>query len=196
MSDDAAVTVTIRRRVKPGREAAFEEALREFIPQSLQFPGHLGVQVLRPAPGVSPEWVVVIKFQTRRDYDGFRNSPEYSRWRARILDLLEADSVVEEQCGLEGWFVLPGATSNPVLPRWKMALVTWLGVNVVVISLTWLLGPLLGAWPLIPQALFVNALVVVLLTWVIMPLLTRLFRPWLYPQEPGVLAASTKEERL
>jgi antibiotic biosynthesis monooxygenase (ABM) superfamily enzyme len=75
-----------------------------------------------------------------------------------------------------------------------MALVTWLGVNVVVISLTWLLGPLLGAWPLIPQALFVNALVVVLLTWVIMPLLTRLFRRWLYPPEPGLLAASTKEE--
>jgi antibiotic biosynthesis monooxygenase (ABM) superfamily enzyme len=45
-----------------------------------------------------------------------------------------------------------------------MALVTWLGVNVAVIGLTWLLGPLVGAWPLIPQTLFVNALVVLLLT--------------------------------
>jgi antibiotic biosynthesis monooxygenase (ABM) superfamily enzyme len=102
MSDDAAVTVTIRRRVKPGREAAFEDALREFIPQSLRFPGHLGVQVLCPAPGAAPEWVVVIKFRSRRDYDGFRNSPEYAQWRAQILDLLEGDPVVEEQCGLEG----------------------------------------------------------------------------------------------
>lgn len=195
MSDDAAVTITIRRRVKPGREAAFEEALREFIPQSLQFPGHLGVQVLLPAPRVSPEWVVGIKFRTRRDYDGCRNSPEYSRWCARILELLEADPVVEERCGLEGWFVLLGATSCPELPRWKFALVTWLGVNVAVIGLTRLLGPVVGTWPLILQALFVNALVVVLLTWAIMPLLTRLFRPWLYPQGPDVHAASTKEER-
>jgi antibiotic biosynthesis monooxygenase (ABM) superfamily enzyme len=76
MSDDAAVTVTIRRRVKAGREAAFEDALREFIPHSLRFPGHLGVQILQPAPGATPEWVVVIKFQCRRDYDGFRHSPE------------------------------------------------------------------------------------------------------------------------
>jgi len=194
MSDDAAVTVTIRRRVKAGREAAFEDALREFIPQSLRFPGHLGVQVLRPAPGAAPEWVVVIKFRSRRDYDGFRDSPEYSRWTGRILDLLEGDPVVEEQCGLEGWFALPGVTPGPVLPRWKMALVTWLGVNVAVIGLTLLLGPVVGAWPLVPQALFVNALVVVLLTWVIMPLRTRLFRPWLYPPGPNVLAAPTKEE--
>jgi antibiotic biosynthesis monooxygenase (ABM) superfamily enzyme len=75
-----------------------------------------------------------------------------------------------------------------------MALVTWLGVNVAVIGLTLLLGPVVGAWPLVPQALFVNGLVVVLLTWVIMPLLTRLFRPWLYPPGPNVLAAPTKEE--
>src|SRR2546421_5674650 len=110
MSNDSGITVTIRRRVKLGCEAAFEESLRDFIPQSLRFPGHVGVQVLRPSPGASPEWVVVIKFLSRSDYDKFRNSPEYMRWSAQILELLEANPVVEEQCGLEGWFVLPGAT--------------------------------------------------------------------------------------
>src|SRR4051812_9261598 len=132
MSDDTAVTVTIRRRVRAGQEAAFEEALREFIPQALQFPGHLGVQVLRPLMGVAPEWVVVIRFRTRREYDVFRSSTEYSRFSAQILDLIEGDPVIEEQCGLEGWFVLPGVVSDRTLPRWKMALVTWLGVNVAV----------------------------------------------------------------
>jgi antibiotic biosynthesis monooxygenase (ABM) superfamily enzyme len=195
MSDDSAVTVTIRRRVKAGREAPFEEALREFIPQSLQFPGHMGVQVLRPASGAAPEWVVVVRFRSRRDYDESRALPEFRRWSARILDLLESDPVVEEQCGLEGWFRLPGVVAEPVLPRWKMAIVTWLGVNVAVIPLTWLLGPLVGSWPLIPQALFVNALIVGLLTWVIMPLLTRLLRQWLYSPGSEVLVASTKEDR-
>jgi antibiotic biosynthesis monooxygenase (ABM) superfamily enzyme len=65
-------------------------------------------------------------------------------------------------------------------------------VNVAVIGLTWLLRPLVGAWPLIPQALFMNALVVLFLTWVVMPLLTRLFQPWLYPPGTGVLVASMK----
>jgi uncharacterized protein len=193
MSGDDAVTVTIRRRVKAGREAAFEQALREFIPQSLRFPGHLGVQVLRPMRGALPEWIVVIKFQSRGDYDGFRNSPEYLRWSAQARDLLDADPVVEELCGLESWFALPGAASEPVLPRWKMALVTWIGVNLAVIGLTWLLRPVVGAWPLIPQALLINALVVALLTWVIMPQLTRLFRSWLYPPTIGNAAVSAEE---
>jgi antibiotic biosynthesis monooxygenase (ABM) superfamily enzyme len=194
MNADAPLTVTINRRVKPGREAAFEEALREFIPQALQFPGHLGVQVLRPTPGSGREWVVVIKFQSRTHYTAFRASPEYTAWCAQLLELLEAEPVYQEQCGLESWFALPGATSQPVLPRWKMALATWLGVNVATISLALLLAPLVGNWPLVPQFLFVNALVVVLLTWVIMPLLTRLLRPWLYPPGPGVPAAPTREK--
>ena len=113
--------------------------LRKFIPQSLRFPGHLGVQILRPTSAASPEWIVVIKFQSRGAYDGFRNSPEYQRWTAEIRGLLESDPVVEERCGLESWFVLPGATDQPVLPRWKMALVTWIGVNVAVIGLAMLL---------------------------------------------------------
>jgi antibiotic biosynthesis monooxygenase (ABM) superfamily enzyme len=190
MNDNAALTITIRRRVKPRREAAFEEALREFIPQSLRFPGHLGVQVLRPAPGGVPEWVVVIKFQSRHDYELFRSSSEYVGWSSQIFDLLEANPAVEERSGLESWFALPGVTTDVVLPRWKMAIVTWLGVNVAVIGLTYFLGPVVGAWPLIPQALFVNALVVVLLTWAIMPLFTRLFRSWLYPTEAGALVPS------
>jgi antibiotic biosynthesis monooxygenase (ABM) superfamily enzyme len=194
MNDDAPLTVTINRRVKPGREAAFEEALREFIPQALQFPGHLGVQVLRPTPGPGREWVVVIKFQSRTHYAAFRTSPEYTAWCAQLLELLEAEPVYNEQCGLESWFALPEATSQPVLPHWKMALATWVGVNVATISLALLLAPVVGNWPLVPQMLFVNALVVVLLTWVIMPLLTRLLRPWLYPPGPGVPTAPTREE--
>jgi antibiotic biosynthesis monooxygenase (ABM) superfamily enzyme len=82
--------------------------LREFIPQSFRFPGYLGVQILRQASGASPGWIVGIKFQGRGAYEAFRNSPEYLQWTAKIRDLLEADSVVEERCGLESWFVLSG----------------------------------------------------------------------------------------
>src|SRR5438132_1759297 len=46
-----AVTVIITRVVRPGSEAAFEDALRAFIPKSIAFPGHLGVHMLRPTPG-------------------------------------------------------------------------------------------------------------------------------------------------
>lgn len=195
MSDDAPVTVTIRRLVRPGREAAFEESLRAFIPQALKFPGHLGVQVLRPMPGSVREWIVVIKFQSRPHYDAFRTSAEYTGWCSQLLDLLEAEPVYEEQSGLESWFALPHAVSQPVLPRWKMAAVTWIGVNVAVIGLVSLLGPWMEAWPMIAQSLLINTLVVALLTWAIMPLLTRLFRPWLYGPGLAATASAGQEKR-
>lgn len=194
MRDDAPVTITISRRVKRGLETVFEDSLREFIPKSLQFPGHLGVQVLRPLPGTAREWVVVIRFESRTRYNAFRTSPEYTSWCAELLKLLEVEPVYQEQCGLESWFALPGATSQPVLPRWKMALTTWCGVNVAVIALTLLLAPLIGHWPLLLRSMLQNTLVVILLTWLIMPLLTRLLRPWLYPTMPAVSAATTREK--
>lgn len=185
MVHDKPVTVTIRRRVKAGQDAAFEVAVREFIPQSLRHPGHLGVQVLRPSPGTSSEWVVVIKFQTRGHYDTFRTSDEYTQWCTQLRELLEEEPVYEEQCGLESWFVLPGATAQPVLPRWKMALVSWIGVSSAVISLKYLVAPMVAEWPLVPQQLVMTGLTVMLLTWVIMPFLTRLFKPFLYPARRG-----------
>jgi len=185
MNTEDALTVTIRRKIKPGLEERFEQRLREFIPQSLRFAGHLGVQVIRPAEialsEMPSEWVVVIRFRSRETYDAFRTSPEYVQWCAEIRDLLVDDPVTQERYGLENWFRLPGAVETPVLPAWKMALVTWIGVNVCVIGLTLLLGSIVGSWPLVPRALVMNALVVALLTWLVMPLLTRLFRSWLYP---------------
>jgi len=194
MSQDVPVTVTIRRRVKKGRESDFETALREFIPKTLRFPGHLGVQVLHPTPGTSPEWVVVVKFQSRSHYDAFRTSPEYTAWCAQILELLEAEPVYHEQSGLESWFALPGAVSTPVLPRWKMALVTYVGVNIAVIGLLLVLGSVVAEWHFVPRSLFVDALVVALLTWVIMPLLTHLLRPWLFPRSKATPAVSVSIE--
>src|SRR5262249_6198073 len=138
MASDSAVTITIRRRVKAGCEPAFEESLRAFIPMSMRHPGHLGVQVLRPTPGSPPEWVVVIKFLTRGDYDAFRVCDEYVQWTRQLRELLDAEPVYEEQTGLESWFVLPGATTQPVLPKWKMALVTWIGVTIAVFALQFL----------------------------------------------------------
>jgi len=183
MTDDEPVTITIRRRVKGGRELEFEESLREFVPQSLRFPGHLGVLVLKAAP----EWVVVIKFQRRSDYDAFRDSPEYQRWTAHVSDLLEAEPDAVESSGLESWFTLPGESLASDIPRWKIAIVTWLGVNVAVIATTYGLWPVVGDWPFIPQCLVVNAVVVVLLTWLIMPLLTRYLRFWLNRPKPNFI---------
>ena len=44
------VHVAVTRQVKPGCEADFEEALREFARESLRIPGTTGVHLIQPVP--------------------------------------------------------------------------------------------------------------------------------------------------
>ena len=69
----------------------------------------------------------------------------------------------------------------PPPPRYKLALVTWIGVYPIITLLLALLGPTTAAWPLPLRTLLLTALMVPTLTWLVIPTLTRLFRGWLAP---------------
>ena len=176
------VHVAIVRTVKPGCEAAFERALHEFVQRSLSLPGQMGVHIIRPAPGSnSRQYGIIRRFADRNALTAFRASPEYLEWNQLATDLTEGDGHAEELCGLESWFTLPGQALQP-LPQWKMALITYIAVDIVTTLLFWIIGPVIQAWPFLVRNSAFNVLVVVCLTWVAMPLLTRMFHGWLQPK--------------
>ena len=182
MRADQPVTVNILRTVRSGREDDFETLVREFIPKSLTFPGHLGVHIVKPAAGTSRDYHIVIKFAAREQWQNFQASPEYAQFRASIEPLLEREPCIEEMTGLESWFTLPHAQALRPLPRWKMALVTLLGVYPTSLLISALIGSWLTHWPGWLKSLALAVCMVALLTWVVMPLLTRLLARWLYPR--------------
>ncbi len=183
MSQTEPITVSITRTAKPGCETAFERALHEFVQRSLTLPAQLGVHIMRPAPGnVSREYGIVRKFASREALAAFRTSPEYLDWNQTALDLTEGSGRVEELCGLESWFTLPGEPLRR-LPKWKMAVATFLAVFPVAMILNLTLGPVIRSWPLLLSNAVFNACVVALLTWVVMPLVTRLLQNWLHKEE-------------
>lgn len=171
------VTVVITRAVRAGREEAFEAAVRAWVPDALGFPGHLGVHMLRPPPG-GREYGAVLKFASADAWAAFRDDPKYRAFLAAVREHLEAEPQVETVTGLESWFTPPGAA--PVVPpRWKVALVSWAGVDLTALVLTYTLVPLTAGWPWVFQFLTFNAAVVAGLTWLVMPPLSRALRPWL-----------------
>ena len=176
------LTVQISRTVRPGREAEFEEKVRAFVPRALEFPGHLGVQVVKPAPGAGREYLVIIRFAGREMWEHFLASEAYTRFREEIGPLLEKPPEVQEMCGLESWFTPPGEALRP-LPKWKMALVTLLGVYPTSLVLGATVGPRVRELPMWVSGLVMAASIVVALTWLVMPLLTRLLHRWLHPQK-------------
>jgi antibiotic biosynthesis monooxygenase (ABM) superfamily enzyme len=67
-------------------------------------------------------------------------------------------------------------------PRWKMAIVTVVGVWPVSLLVPWLLNPLVSGLPAPLQVLSMAVGIVILLTWAVMPLLVRMLSPWLQPR--------------
>ncbi|MDH6182281.1 antibiotic biosynthesis monooxygenase (ABM) superfamily enzyme [Microbacteriaceae bacterium SG_E_30_P1] len=69
-------------------------------------------------------------------------------------------------------------------PRWKLAILTWIGVYPSITVLLVVLGPFLFELPIPVVTLVLSVTLVALLSFVIMPLLTRVFRPWLTRRAP------------
>lgn len=182
MSNNEPVTVAVIRVVRPGYEEAFERAIHDFVQHSLHLPGQLGVHILRPAPGSgSREYGILRRFASAEARDEFYRLPLFDEWKQKVAGLAEGEPRYEQLSGLETWFTLPGQRAIVPPPRWKMAIMTLLGVYPASLLLGVTVGNWIGGWPMPVSALIIGALMVILLTWVLMPLLTRLFKPWLYP---------------
>jgi antibiotic biosynthesis monooxygenase (ABM) superfamily enzyme len=66
-------------------------------------------------------------------------------------------------------------------PRYKLALLTWVGAYAVITAILAVLGPVMIAWPLLLRTLVLSVLMVLAMTWLVVPTMTRLFRGWLVP---------------
>jgi len=179
-----AVTVLITRRVTPGHEAAFEQASNDMTAAARSFPGYLGGQLVRPQDDSDSAdatlYNVVFAFDTDAHLQAWQESPVRSLGLAAIAPYILGQTV-RQVSGLGHWFVAPtGPKQNPP-PRWKVAVVTWLGICPTVYALFLLLGELLAPWPLLPRVMLLTSLVVVVMTWLVAPQLTQLLKPWLYP---------------
>jgi len=173
------IHVAITRRVRPGCEAEFQQALREFFQTSFAHGGVLGATMLVPPPGSeSSEFGILRTFADEKERDDFYASPIFKAWEEKCRPLTESGSwTFRPLHGLEAWFRSP---QNPP-PRWKMALVTLLGVYPVSLLIGLVLSPQLRKLPLALNLFIVSALIVMCLTWIVMPRLTRWLKAWLNP---------------
>jgi antibiotic biosynthesis monooxygenase (ABM) superfamily enzyme len=173
------IHIAITRRVRPGCEAEFQQALREFFQTSFTQGGVLGASMLTPLPGSDTrEYGILRTFANEAERDAFYESPMFKTWDERAKALTEGEPVHRQLHGLEAWFRSP----HQPPPRWKMAVVTLIGVYPTSLFLSFTIGEATHSWPVAVRSLVVAASMVALLTWVVMPSVTRLLHNWLNPQ--------------
>lgn len=181
-TNDPPVTVSVSRRVKPGCEEAFEKILLEIIAAAMSFEGHLGVNVFRPSDRDAPEYRVIFKFDRMSNLHRWEESEVRHKLLARVESLTLGPPETQTLTGLETWFALPREQAIVPPPRYKMALLTWLGIFPLITGILGLLGPIfLNGLPLVLRTLILTVVLVTLMTYVVMPWLTQLFSRWLYP---------------
>jgi uncharacterized protein len=175
------VTTTVTRRIKPGHETAYEAFLEGIIAAASRFPGHLGVEVFRPATAAAGEYRIVYRFDTAGHLRRWLDSDEHAAWLQRAEPHVAGPMRTEFLTGLESWFTLPEQPGQPAPPAYKMAVLTWATIFPLITLVVVVLTPLIRTLPLVMRLGLTTLATVPLMTWVVMPRVTWLLRRWLYP---------------
>ncbi|GGB84185.1 antibiotic biosynthesis monooxygenase [Dyadobacter sediminis] len=168
------IHVAITRKVLPGKEEEFKEALRRFLGESFLHGGVQGAAMITSLPGTDAQEIGILRtFADEAERDTFYHSDLFREWEAYASTLTE-EPEYRQLTGLEAWFRSPVPP-----PRWKMAVATLCGVYPASLFLTFTIGPFVQSFPVMLRALIIAACMVGLLTWIVMPQVTKFIKPWL-----------------
>jgi len=180
--DTTAVTVSIARKVHPGAEKEYEDWLHRISQVATKFPGHQGVNILKPSNKTGGEYVLIVGFDTY----AHQRAWEASTVRKQFLDELKSRNFVEgcaeikKVSGLEFWFQLPEVPTHAAPNRHKMAFILMIVVFSLLIGINFAFGFWLNALPM-PARLGIMVIgQVLLMTYLVMPAVTRLLKSWLF----------------
>lgn len=178
--EEGPITVSISRRVKPGREAEYETWIHEVIEAASDFPGHQGANILRPSGKTDGRYVLIYRFDTWAHCENWENSDTRASYVDQLTDMVEGEAQMDRVTGLEFWFDLPQVPAASKAPQWKMALVLIVVVFCLVYPLQLYLLPHLNGLPRPAQSLTIAATQVLLMTYLVMPQVTKLLKSWLF----------------
>lgn len=183
ISSQDGATVVITHRVRVGKHSDYERWLEEIAPLCRAAPGHLDWHIIRPIPGVTETYTVIIRFDTVEHLKGWMGSAERRRLVEKVQSLFVGADDFYISSGLDFWFTPPGARAR-VPVRWKQYLITWSAIYPLALAVPMAVVPALrltGLPTVQPlTTLAVTAVVVFLMVYVVMPRYTRWVQRWLF----------------
>ncbi|KAA0942267.1 MULTISPECIES: antibiotic biosynthesis monooxygenase [unclassified Pseudomonas] len=179
---DEVVTLVVKHRIKPGREADYEAWLRRIVRIAGERAGHLGVDVVRGKQGGLALFTCVLRYRSTADLELWLDSPQRQELINEATPMLADGDQTEVGAVNEFWFS-PLSDSAAKPPRCKQAVVTLLVILPLTLVIPLLWGPVLRLHPFLSNYLVATFLVtltiVLLVVYLLMPAATRLFAPWL-----------------
>ncbi|MFZ4776659.1 MAG: antibiotic biosynthesis monooxygenase [Terrimicrobiaceae bacterium] len=166
-------------RIRPDREAEFQDWRRRILEEVRKWKGFLGTESFDALDGVDPEFIVVVRFDSRANLDEWLKSKVRSGFMKEVREYVHHYSLRRIGSGFEGWFDTSENTAPPA--RWRQALVILSALFPVIMVMRQLLSPIFQLFPLPVAFLILLTLDMVFLTYVVMPHYSRLMNFWLRP---------------
>ncbi|MBI1206504.1 MAG: antibiotic biosynthesis monooxygenase [Azospirillum sp.] len=180
---EQSATAVISHHVKAGQEGNYEKWLGEIVPISKTYPGHIGVQIIRPVAGATTKYTVIVRFDRRDHLLTWMDSTDRRLLIEKVQPFLADDDKFCVVSGLDFWFTPEGAKAR--LPtRWKQFFVTWSAIYPLAVAAPLAVNLVMRQLGLPDnqylKALIVTCIVVLLMVYVIMPRYTKLVHRWLF----------------
>ncbi|MCX6971482.1 MAG: antibiotic biosynthesis monooxygenase [Verrucomicrobia bacterium] len=166
-------------RIRPDREEAFQDWRRRILEAVRMWKGFLGTESFDALDGVEPEFIVVVRFDSRASLDAWLKSKVRNDFMKEVRAYVHHYTLRRISSGFEGWFDTSENTAPPA--RWRQALVILSALFPVIMTMRQLLSPIFLVLPLPVAFLILLTLDMAFLTYVVMPHYSRLMNFWLRP---------------
>jgi antibiotic biosynthesis monooxygenase (ABM) superfamily enzyme len=184
-SADDAVTLVLSRQVTPGHEQAFEQVLHTLATEVGRQPGHLDLTVIKPSQGGERTYTIVSRFASRSAADAWIASEARARLVAEADQHAAGELRTRYLSGLEGWLRQPGGVVVIPPVRWKIAVVSGIGILPLLEIVNYAVAPHLEVLPIWSRPLIVAPVLIALMQYAMMPVLTMVTHGFLYPPARG-----------
>lgn len=166
-------------RIRVEKEGEFQEWRRRILEEVRTWKGFLGTESFDTLEGTEPEFIVVVRFDSRANLDTWLRSKVRNEFMREVRAYVHHYSLRRIGSGFEGWFDISENTVPPA--RWRQALVILSALFPVIMVMRQLLSPIFHILPLPVAFLILLALDMAFLTYVVMPYYSRLMNFWLRP---------------
>jgi antibiotic biosynthesis monooxygenase (ABM) superfamily enzyme len=166
-------------RIRADREAEFMDWRRRIVDAVGEFDGFLGTESFDTLEGDDPEFIVVVRFDSRVHLDAWLGSPVRAGYLREVSDYVHGYRLRRIGSGFEGWFDTSRDDAPPV--RWRQALLILSALFPVIMVMRHLLSPVFHMLPMPAAFLVLLGLDITVLTYLVMPRYTRLMNFWTKP---------------
>ena len=119
------VTVVVNIRIRPGCEKEYDEWLGRFLTLERKHTGYLGTTTIMETGTDSSARHVIHRFRDNSSLEAWENLEDLHKLREEANKY--STPYPQKATGLETWFTIPDMKSAGPPPKWKMAIVSFIG---------------------------------------------------------------------